>query len=169
MFLVNSMVACALQEALLEYLPVGLRLPGLVQWVLRYTPKVSRLIKQVIYFSADNPHVSHTRIVFLATCLKCDISNTFLPLCFERPMECRWRPCFETSQSGELSWTPGAICCKQLSRVLSAWILWASGDLFPAHLWQGTLQQHESTQVQCSQAHENGGDHSRHGGGDMWG
>ena len=38
-------------------------------------------------------------------------------------------------------------------------------DLFPAHLCEGTLQQHESTQVQCSQAHENGGDHSRHGGG----
>ncbi|CAK9023667.1 unnamed protein product [Durusdinium trenchii] len=28
-----------LAEALLDYLPVGLRLPGLVQWVLRYTPK----------------------------------------------------------------------------------------------------------------------------------
>ena len=107
--LVNSMIVCALQEALLEYLPVGLRLPGLVQWVLRYTPKVSRLIKQVTSFSADDPHFSHTRIVFLATCLKCDMFDTFLQSYFERLMECRWRPCFETSQSGELSWTPGPI------------------------------------------------------------
>eukprot|EP00434_Breviolum_minutum_P000375 symbB.v1.2.000317.t1/scaffold6.1/size569917/20 len=30
---------CQRSEALLDYLPVGLRLPGLVQWVLRYTPK----------------------------------------------------------------------------------------------------------------------------------
>lgn len=35
----RSVLTKDLAEALLEYLPVGLRLPGLVQWVLRYTPK----------------------------------------------------------------------------------------------------------------------------------
>ena len=41
------------KEALLDYLPVGLRLPGLVQWVLRYTPKAFLSAMNVTVDSVD--------------------------------------------------------------------------------------------------------------------
>lgn len=36
---VKTLLTHALAECLVDYLPIGLRLPGAVEWVLRYTPK----------------------------------------------------------------------------------------------------------------------------------
>ena len=36
----------------MDFLPVSLRLPGLVEWVLRYTPKATRVQDRIVPKSA---------------------------------------------------------------------------------------------------------------------
>ena len=152
---------CALQEALLEYLPVGLRLPGLVQWVLRYTPKVW-LMKQVIHFSPDDPNVFHTRIVFLATYLKCDMSNAFLPLGLKGPWSVVGDHVSKPRRVESLVGPPALY-------ESSASNFGPPGTCSLCIFVRVHVSRKRVHKCKCSQANENGGYHSRHGGRDMWG
>lgn len=58
----RSVLTKDLAEALLEYLPVGLRLPGLVQWVLRYTPKAHGVSLATMFRNLAEVHFSSTRV-----------------------------------------------------------------------------------------------------------
>mmetsp|Transcript_116160 Transcript_116160/g.339728 ORF Transcript_116160/g.339728 Transcript_116160/m.339728 type:complete len:401 (+) Transcript_116160:190-1392(+) len=45
----KTLLTPQLAECLLDYLPIGLRLPGAVEWVLRYTPKAHGVSMETLY------------------------------------------------------------------------------------------------------------------------
>merc|ERR1712187_971858 len=45
----HTVLTTALAECLLDYLPVNLRVPGTVEWVLRYSPKAHGVSMATLY------------------------------------------------------------------------------------------------------------------------
>jgi len=85
----HMLLTPALAECILEYLPVSLRLPGTVEWVMRYSPKAHGVSLSTLYRNMAD----REKTVIIVLDSEARIFGGFAPAC--------WRPTQKFYGSGE--------------------------------------------------------------------